>query len=75
MKITSCDYKTGYHGVTIGLKQAEIEEVIALLNHLKESKCPAFHFHFHSLFKEESGVADIEFHKVPDETASNAGIG
>ncbi|MBI1423861.1 MAG: hypothetical protein GC149_10385 [Gammaproteobacteria bacterium] len=65
------DFKTGWYGLTLGLKSEEIDKLIAALNHLKTSKD---HFHFRSEFEGDGGVGDIEFYYQTQDLGSNLAI-
>ena len=64
-------YKSGWYGLTLGLKTNEIEQLITALQNLKENKN---HFHFRSEFGGEDGVGDIEFYYQAEEQKSNLEI-
>ncbi len=59
MKVEIEDFKTGWHGISIGLNSKQIDGMINMLNKLKENQD---HFHFRSNFKGKGGVGDIEFY-------------
>ncbi len=53
------NFKTGWYGLTLGVKTEEIDKLIAALHHVKASK---EHFHFRSNFEGKGGIGDIEFY-------------
>ena len=66
MKADIEDFKTGWYGITLGLNDAEIDQLINTLVALKKEKT---HFHFRSEFKGEGGIGDIElYHSQGDDT-------
>ena len=68
MKITLNPYGNGWCDLVIGLKRAEIDELIRSLHMLKSVPD---HFHGHATFKGDGGVADIEFSVIPDDAQDN----
>lgn len=69
MNVTREDFESGWTDISIGLKPNEIDQLIALLQSLKED--PTTHFHIGSEFKDESRVSDIEFHLQHDDGKDN----
>ncbi len=69
MQISIEDFKTGWYGITLGLKKSEIDSFIQNLIHLRDEKFE--HFHGRSLFDETCGIADIEFHLAVEESKDN----
>ena len=51
------DFETGWFGLSVGLKEHEIDELIGALEDLKKYKT---HFHFRSDFEGNGGIGDIE---------------
>ena len=62
------DFKTGWYGLTLGVKPEEIDNLIVALQDLKASKS---HFHFRSNYEGTGGVGDIEFYYQTDDQNSN----
>ena len=62
------DFETGWYGLTLGLKEAEIDELINTLRDLKKYKT---HFHLRSEFEGEGGVGDIEIYYQSDSVPDN----
>jgi len=52
------DWKNGWYGIGLGLAPAEIDELISLLQMIKND--PDQHFHISSEYKGKGGVGDIE---------------
>jgi hypothetical protein len=71
MKIELEDFKTGWYGITCGLKSDQID---SLINRLKELKENHGHFHFRSNYKGAGGVGDIEFYWEEDGSPDNMGL-
>ncbi len=69
MQVFIEDFKTGWHGVTLGLSKSEIDLLIQKLIHLRDEECE--HFHGRNLFEESGGIADIEFHLADEESKDN----
>ena len=67
MKADLEDFETGWYGLTLGLKESEIDELVKTLTQLKEYKT---HFHLRSAFEGEGGIGDIEIY-YQDDSASN----
>lgn len=65
------DFKTGWYGLTLGLKSKDIDQLIATLRDLKKEKT---HFHFRSRFEGSGGVGDIEFYYQTDDQPNNLEI-
>lgn len=57
MRIDLENFGTGWIGLTLGLSQKDIDELIQHLQHLRESQG---HFHLSSDFIGSEGVGDIE---------------
>ncbi len=66
MQTSLDDFKTGWYGITLGLKASEIDSLIENLLLLRENK--SGHFHARSDFKGTGGIGDIELHLVPEES-------
>ena len=64
MRATIEDFKTGWFGIGLGIKQVEIDSLIQHLQALK--KDPSQHFHRASDFAGSGGVGDIEIYIEPD---------
>lgn len=64
MKAELEDWKNGWHGVSLGLKQSELGQLIQLLQDLQND--PEQHFHLSSLYQGESGLGDIEVYVLPE---------
>ena len=62
------EFNTGWYGLTIGLRDSEIDELIGTLRELKKYKT---HFHLRSKFEGEGGVGDIEIYYQNDEVPDN----
>lgn len=62
------DFKTGWYGLTLGLKSHEIDDLILALKSLKKDKG---HFHFRSDYEGANGVGDIEIFYQTDNEDSN----
>jgi hypothetical protein len=62
------NFGTGWYGVMLGLKEDEIDHLIAALNELKREKT---HFHFRSEFKGDGGIGDVEIYYLRDEQLDN----
>ena len=62
------DFKTGWFGLTIGIKKDEIDQLISALNNLKKSDG---HFHLRSDFNGSGGVGDIELYMQNTQEESN----
>ncbi len=58
------DFKTGWYGIRISIREKEIDILIEQLKKLKREKNQ--HFHLSSTFEGESGVGDIEFSMQED---------
>ena len=66
------DFKTGWYGVSLGLKKNEIDLFIEALKSLK--KCQEGHFHLRSNFEGDGGAGDIEIYIEPDHSIDNLAI-
>jgi hypothetical protein len=55
------DFKTGWYGVAIYLREEEIDVLIEHLAELKQSKGQHFHVSISGDCEGEGGIADIEF--------------
>ncbi|MEO5917675.1 MAG: hypothetical protein ABIS50_25820 [Luteolibacter sp.] len=62
------DFKTGWIGVHIGIKNSEIDDLIDSLKKLRNSR---IHFHLRSSFEGDSGIADVEIFSLEEGDASN----
>ncbi|MFZ4682024.1 MAG: hypothetical protein ACOYMS_05955 [Terrimicrobiaceae bacterium] len=63
------DFKTGWYGITLGLKKSEIDALIAGLIKLRDEELD--HLHGRSDFKDSGGVGDIEFSMIPEDSKDN----
>ena len=66
------DFKTGWFGITFGIKRSEIEVLIRGLENLKRDKNQ--HFHIRSDYSGEGGIADIEFYIESEDSKDNSVI-
>lgn len=71
MNVQVEDFKTGWFGITIGLKKKDIDQMIKCLKRLQSTKD---HFHFRSTGKTEKGVSDVEFFWADDNSSDNMEI-
>jgi len=71
MEVKIEDFKTGWYGITVGLKDDQIDKIINALKLLKKSKD---HFHFRSNYVGEGGVGDIEFFWMENSSRDNMEI-
>jgi hypothetical protein len=55
------DFKTGWYGVAIYLREKEIDVLIEQLAELRQSKDQHFHISISDNCEAEGGIADIEF--------------
>jgi len=63
------NFKTGWHGITIGIKHDEIDILIERLNLIKNK--PEQHFHISSNYVGDGGIGDIEIYILPEDQNSN----
>lgn len=63
------DWKNGWFGLGIGLKPNEIDELIQLLQMIKNDH--EQHFHISSEYKGEGGVGDIEVYVQEEDKEDN----
>jgi len=70
MNIDLEDFKTGWFGITVGIKTSEIDILIEGLTKLKGNE--GQHFHARSDCSGNGGVADIEFYLEAEDTKDNA---
>ena len=68
MKGSIENYRTGWAGVAIGIKNSEIDSLIACLEDLRITRS---HFHFRSSFEGESGIADVELFLLDEDVNDN----
>jgi hypothetical protein len=68
MRATIEDFKTGWFGITLGVKKSELDLLINRLQALKGD--PTQHFHLSADFTGSGGVGDIEIF-VDSEDAPN----
>jgi len=57
-------WKDNWQGISLGLSNEEIEQLISLLNNIKNDN--EQHFHFSSNWEGDAGIGDIEIY-VKDE--------
>jgi hypothetical protein len=69
MNVTREDFDSGWSDIFVGLTPGEIDQMIRLLQDLKEN--PTTHFHIGSEFKDNSRVSDIEFHVKREQDPDN----
>ncbi len=62
------DFKTGWFGLTIGVKNSEVD---LLIDALKKIKYSQGHFHMRSDYNGSVGVADIEFYAQNENEPNN----
>ena len=72
MKITSEDWKNGWHGIEVGLSATEIDALIENLEMLKRDT--EQHFHISSDYKGEGGIGDITIYVKNSSEADNASM-
>ncbi len=65
------DFNTGWYGISIGLKDVQIDKMIQALQKLKLSKD---HFHARSDYQGSAGIGDIEFYWMDDDSKENMKI-
>ncbi len=68
MRVEIEDFKTGWFGLTVGIKNSEVD---LLINALKKIKNTKGHFHFRSDHNGSGGVADIEFYAQNEDEPNN----
>ncbi len=71
MNIQIEDFKTGWFGITIGVKKSEIDTLIAGLENLKKD---SGHFHIRSGYSGEGGVGEVEVYLEDDDASDNSKI-
>ena len=62
------NFNTGWFGLSLSLKEKEIDELIEALKNLKESNG---HFHMRGDFSGDGGIGEIELSIQPDSEESN----
>jgi hypothetical protein len=72
MHVEIKDWKNGWYGIDIGLAEQEIDQLIHLLNMIKED--PEQHFHISSDDSGEDGVGDIEIYIKEADTPDNMAL-
>ena len=72
MNIQLEDFKTGWFGITLGIKESELDILIEGLRGLKRDA--EQHFHIRSEFAGEGGVGDVEFYVEAEEAKDNSTI-
>ncbi len=65
------DFKTGWYGISLGLKPDEIDQLIIALQELKKRKN---HFHLRSDLKGSGGIGDIELYLQTEDKPSDLTI-
>ena len=63
------NWNNGWFGVELGIRRAEIDRVIALLQMIKAD--PEQHFHLSSDYKADGGLGDLEIYIQPEDSVSN----
>ena len=61
--------QTDWYGVTLGLKESEIDSLIENLLLLRNKE--AEHFHARSTFSGSGGIADIELYLISEDSDDN----
>ena len=61
-------FPSGWIGLSIGIKNSEIDRLIESIQELRTSRS---HFHLRSEFKEDSGIGDIEIYILEDSESDN----
>lgn len=62
------DFGTGWFGLRLGIKESEIDQLIAALTDLRSSRS---HFHIRSSFEGKPGIGDIELYWTTEEGHQN----
>ncbi|MGJ8649881.1 MAG: hypothetical protein ACSHX4_05940 [Opitutaceae bacterium] len=65
------DFKTGWYGLTLSIKDDEIDTLMEVLRSLKQNRK---HFHLRSDYSAEGGVGDIEISIQGSDEISNIEI-
>lgn len=68
MKADLNDFETGWYGISLGLRETEIDELIVALQGMKQERT---HFHFRSEFEGAGGIGDIELYFMPEDQPNN----
>ena len=68
MKTQLKDFNTGWYGITFGVKERDIDDLIEALKWLKTNTDQ--HFHLSSDYEGEQGVGEIEIY-VQNESAKD----
>jgi hypothetical protein len=68
MHIKIEDFKTGWFGLELGIKNSEIDSLIDALNMLKQNDN---HFHLRSDFAGTGGVGNVEFYIQNNDEQNN----
>ena len=71
MKAEIEDFKTGWYGISIGLKSENIDTFIQALQKLKHTKS---HFHLRGDYEGVGGIGDIEIYWEQESDADNMEI-
>jgi len=69
MKVHLDDFGNNWYEISLGAKEAEIDNLIEKLNDLKG--CKIDHFHITNNFEGEGGVGDIEIYLQDDKEEDN----
>ncbi len=72
MNVQIEDFKTGWFGITLGIKKSEVDTLIQGLAYLKSN--PDQHFHIRSDYSGQGGIGDIELYIESDDVSDNAVI-
>lgn len=77
MNINIENFKTGWFGLFVGLKEKDIDQLILNLNWLKENKKVKTknHFHIRSNYEGNGGIGDVEFYLEDDTVSDNMKFG
>jgi len=71
MKAELSHFESGWKGLSLGIKEAEIDSLISCLENLRDSR---EHFHCRSDFSGEPGVGDIEVYLLNENESGNLEI-
>jgi len=66
---------TGWSLVGVGLRTSEINEIIKLLELVRDGSIDHFHLHADFEHTSPSGIADVEISLAVDDQPDNMGIG
>jgi hypothetical protein len=62
------NFQSGWSGIRIGIKNSEIDDLIASIETLRTTDS---HFHLRSDFNGDSGIGDIEIYHMEDNESDN----